>query len=119
MTCNAYLARTSTATLALVASGYLAMSGTAAKSDSNKEAAGDGWAVQIWPGASRVASLDDKPTAPNVEAKPEATTDKQPEKKPEKKTEKKPDKKSTGTKDAAKAAKPGKVAANEDLFRSD
>jgi hypothetical protein len=111
MMCNAYLARTSTATLALVASGYLAMSGTAAKSDSNNEAVGDGWSVQIWPGASRVASLDDKPTVPNVDAKPAPEPDKKPEKTPEKKA--------TGNKTAAAARKPSKVAANNDLFRSD
>ncbi len=63
MMCQAFLARTSTATLALVASGYLAVSGTAAETAKNKnksELLNDGWSVQVWPGATRVASVDEK-----------------------------------------------------------
>ena len=57
MTCNAkgnlwYRARTTTATIALVAGGYLVMSGTTAEpaaGQSSSEARKGGWLTQVWP----------------------------------------------------------------------
>ena len=52
MICNSkllYRARTTTATIALIAGGYLVMSGTTAE-----PAAGEGWLTRVWPGASQV-----------------------------------------------------------------
>ena len=61
MTCNAkgnlwHRARTTTATIALVAGGYLVMSATTAEpaaGQSSNEASKGGWLTQVWPGASR------------------------------------------------------------------
>ena len=68
MTCNAkgnlrYRARTTTATVALVAGGYLVMSGTTAEpaaGQSSNEASKGGWLTQVWPGASRVDPAKDQ-----------------------------------------------------------
>lgn len=52
-------ARATTATIALVAGGYLVMSGTTAE-----PAAGEGWVTQVSPGASRVDPAEDQADAP-------------------------------------------------------
>jgi len=57
MICNTYRARTATAAIALLAGGYLAMSGAAAEpaaGESNSEARKEGESIHVWPGASQV-----------------------------------------------------------------
>jgi hypothetical protein len=112
MMCNAYLARTSTATLALVAGGYLVMSSTAAKPAASESSSGviEGWSVQVWPGASRVASAEDHGDAQTKDDVVAKADTKAGDTKPEKKPIKKAEKESRKRKDAA---------AKEDLFRSD
>ena len=78
MTCNAkgnlrYRARTTTATIALVAGGYLVMSGTTAEpaaAQSSSEASKGGWLTQVWPGASRVDPAEDQAEPQYVGASP-------------------------------------------------
>jgi hypothetical protein len=62
MICNGNLlcrARTTTATIALVAGGYLVMSGTTAA-----PAAGEGWLTRVLPGASQVDPAEDQADPP-------------------------------------------------------
>ena len=57
MTCNGnflHRARTTTATIALIAGGYLVMSGTTAE-----PAAGEGWSTQVLPGTLRAGPAED------------------------------------------------------------
>ena len=57
MTCNGNLlhrARTTTATIALIAGGYVVMSGTTAE-----PAAGEGWSTQVLPGTLRAGPAED------------------------------------------------------------
>lgn len=111
MTCNAYLARTSTAALAMVAGGCLLATGAASTFAASDGEAGDGgWSVQVWPGASRLASAEDQARLQadsSTEAKVETTAaNATPEKKAAKKAEK-----------AARKRK--EAAAKDDLFRAD
>ena len=81
MTCNAkgnlrYRARTATATIALVAGGYLVMSGTTAEpaaGQSSSEARSGGWLTQVWPGVSYVGAYSEKKTADDT-ADPASST---------------------------------------------
>ena len=76
VTCNAkgnlrYRARTTTATIALVAGGYLVMSGTTAgpaAGQGSREASKGGWLSQVLPGASRVDPAEDQADAQYVGA---------------------------------------------------
>jgi hypothetical protein len=112
MPCNAYRARTATATIALVAGGYLVMSGTTADpaaGESGNEPNKEGWSTQVWPGAARVATAEVQDDAQDVAASSEKKT---------------AEKKVVATETADNAApskkgKRGKAANKEDLFRSD
>jgi hypothetical protein len=81
MTCNAkgnlrYRARTTTATIALVAGGYLVMSGTTAEpaaGQNSNDADKGGWLTQVRPDASRVA--EDKADQRYVGAKKKIADD--------------------------------------------
>jgi hypothetical protein len=70
-----YRARTTTATLALLAGGYLVMSGTTAESAAaqSSDARKGGWSTQVWP-ASRVDPVDDQADAQHVGAYPKKPT---------------------------------------------
>jgi hypothetical protein len=59
---NAFASRTTTATIALVASGYLAMSGATA------DPAKEGWVTQVLPGTARVIRAADHAKAKDVDA---------------------------------------------------
>ena len=66
-----YRARTTTATIALVAGSYLVMSGTTAEpaaGQGSSEARNGGWLTQVWPGASRVEPADGQADAQYVGA---------------------------------------------------
>jgi hypothetical protein len=61
-----YRARTTIATIALVAGGYLAMSGITAEpaaGQSSSEARNGGWLTQVWPGVSRAEPAKDQADA--------------------------------------------------------
>ena len=104
MTCNAkgnlrYRARTTTATIALVAGGYLVMSGTTAgpaAGQGSSEASKGGWLTQVWPGASRVDPAEDQADPQYVGANSK--------------------KKTTDTTTDPAARKRSKVDGKEDLF---
>lgn len=107
MTCNAYRARTTTAIIALVASGYLVMSGTTAAEpaagESSSEASDAGWLAQVSTGASQVAAAEDQANLQPVDAGSEKTFEKK-----------------TAAKTAAKAARArGNEKGKEDLFQAD
>ncbi len=71
MSCNAYGSRTTTAAIALVASGYLVMSGTTADlaaGESSSEAHEEGWVTQVLPGAARTISAADHANARDDDA---------------------------------------------------
>ncbi len=112
MMCNAYLARTSTATLALVASGYLAMSGTAA--EQRQQQRGCRGRLVCSNMARRLAGSRFASTT-NLRC-PTSMRSRHPE--PDKKPEKTPGRKRPETRLRRRHAKPSRVAANNDLFRS-
>ena len=123
MTCNAYRVRTTTATIALVAGGYLVMSGTTAEpaaGESSSEALTEGWSIQVSPGAARVDPAEDQAEARDADADSEKKT-------AAKAAEKKGNKtagKTAETKTADKAADSeararSNVDGKEDLFRPD
>ena len=76
MTFNAYRARTATATLALLAGGYLAMSGTTAEpaAAESSEAQKSGESVHPWPGATQVVPGEDQADAQDEGAESEEKT---------------------------------------------
>ena len=82
MTCNAKgnlrrRARTTTATIALAAGGYLVMSGMTvepAAGQSSSEVRKGGWLPQLWPAASRVDPAEDQADAQYVGAYSEKKT---------------------------------------------
>ena len=114
MTCNAYRVRTTTATIALVAGGYLVMSGTTAEpaaGESSSEALTEGWSIQVSPGAARVDPAEDQAEARDADADSEKKT-------AAKAAEKKGNKTADKAADSAARAR-SNVDGKEDLFRPD
>ena len=120
MICNSYRASTSTATIALAACGYFAMSGpTAVPAAAEEEATQNGWLAQVSTSASQVAEAEQNAKSEkHANLQPvEADSAKEPEPKVETKSEEKPEKKSA-KKVAAKTDK-ARVSDAGDLFGSD
>ncbi len=102
MTCNAYRARRTISTIALLAAGYLVMSGTTAEpaaSQSSSEARNGGWLTQVRLGNSRVDPAENQANAQYVDSYSEKKT-------------------ADNTADPA-ARTHSNVDGKEDLFRSD
>ena len=77
MTFNAYRARTATATLAVLASGYLAVSGAIAEpadGENSSEAVKSGESIHAWPGATKVVSGEDKAETQDADVETEKKT---------------------------------------------
>jgi hypothetical protein len=122
MICNSYRAPTTTATIALAACGYLAMSGPTAApavAEGDGEATENGWLAQVSTGASQVAEAEQnaKPEKQANLQPVEADSAKEPEPKASTKSEEKPEKK-PAKKVAAKTDK-ARVSDAGDLFGSD
>lgn len=102
-------AKAMAATVSLVASSYLAISGTTAEpaaGQSTREASTGGWLTQVWRGTSRADSAESKSDAQYLGGPPEKDT-----------AEKKAAKKKTAEKTADAAASAHKnVDGDEDLF---
>ena len=114
MTCNAYRVRTTTATIALVAGGYLVMSGTTAEpaaGESSSEALTEGWSIQVSPGAARVDPAEDQAEARDADADSEKKT-------AAKAAEKKGNKTADKAADSEARAR-SNVDGKEDLFQPD
>jgi hypothetical protein len=72
MFCNAFRAKTTTVAIALVAGGYLAMSGsTPAAAESASESQKEGESIHVWPGASRVGAVKEESETQVIAARTE------------------------------------------------
>ncbi len=127
MICNAYLSRTSTATIALVAGGYLVISGTTARpaaGESSSTPNDSGWVTQVSPRVSWVDPSKVRADAQYLGA-PSETESTETQSAKEKTSEKKADEKKVAAKEtddktaAPNGGKRNKVSDKEDLFRPD